>query len=204
MEQSNKSEMQVKLLLLGDQAVGKSSLMMRYTDDEFNLNIMGTAGMDLKKKNLKFKDEDVKVLIYDTAGHERFRLIAKNQYKGSKGIILIYDVTDKKSFDNVSYWINNIKETIENEVEILLVGNKIDKEGKAVPTEEGKAFADQHNVSFAETSAKTGENVESAFLQLVTNIYNKEKALLSKPVAETNSLNIQQKKKPTTCCCNIY
>ena len=200
MEQAKKSEMQVKLLLLGDQAVGKSSLMMRYTDDEFNLNIMGTAGMDLKKKSITIKDEDIKVMIYDTAGHERFRLIAKTQYKGSKGIILIYDVTDRKSFDNVSYWINHIKENTENGVEILLVGNKIDKLGdRAVPSEEGAAFAQKSNVPFMETSAKTGENVEAAFLQLVTNIYNKEKSASTTDAVTTNT--ISTKKKTNSKCC---
>lgn len=202
MEAAKKVELQFKTLLLGDQAVGKSSLMMRYTLDEFNLNIMGTAGVDLKKKNLVINDENVKVMIYDTAGHERFRLIAKSQYKGSHGIVLVYDVTDKKSFDNISFWMNNILEHAETNVEILLVGNKNDKVNeKVVTTEEGEGLAKKFNVPFMETSAKTGENVDAAFLLLNTNIYNKEKAKIKAMVpVETLNNNNEKKKTQSKCC----
>jgi Ras-related protein Rab-8A len=196
MEQVKKPENQIKLLLLGDQAVGKSSLMMRYSDDIFNLSTMGTAGLDLKRKNIKIENENIKVMIYDTAGHDRYRLIAKSQYKGSEGIILVYDVTDKKSFDNVSYWMNHIKENADTGVEILLVGNKIDIDNRAVNPEEGEALGIKYSVLFAETSAKTGDNVESAFLKLITNIYHKEKA----KVAPITQINNKDKKKPSKCC----
>jgi small GTP-binding protein len=200
---TKKAEIQFKLLLLGDQAVGKSSIMMRYTDNEFNLNIMGTAGVDLKKKNLVINGENVKVMIYDTAGHERFRLIAKTQYKGSNGIVLIYDVTDKKSFDNISYWMNHITDHAETDREILLVGNKIDKlNERVVITEEGTALADKFGVPFIETSAKTGENIEDAFLKLNTNIYNKEKAKTNVVPIETLNNNKKDKKKTQSKCCS--
>lgn len=200
MEQSKKQDQQIKLLLLGDQAVGKSSLMIRYTDDEFSLNIMGTAGLDLKRKTIELNNETVKVMIYDTAGHERYRLIAKSQYKGSEGIILVYDVTDKKSFENVSYWMNHIKENADSEVEVLLVGNKIDKVNeRTVCLEEGENLGVKYNVIFSETSAKTGENVESAFTKLIYKIYDKQK---SKEVAKTVINGRGKKKTSNNKCCN--
>jgi Ras-related protein Rab-8A len=192
--------MQVKLLLLGDMAVGKTSLMMRLTDDEFNLNIIGTAGIDLKKKTLNIEGEDVKVLIYDTAGHDRFRLIAKSQYKGSNGIVLIYDITDRKTFDNVTRWMEDIKENTDSQVEVMLVGNKIDKANdRIVNSEEGQALGQKFGVSFVETSAKTGEGVNTAFLNIVKNIYHKIKEVPKVEVLHTQPMNTNKKKK-SKCC----
>lgn len=196
---------EIKLLILGDQAVGKSSLMIRYTDEVFNLNIMGTAGIDLKKKNVVIDGEPIKVMIYDTAGHERFRQIAKTQYKGSKGIVLIYDVTDIKTFDRVSYWIDHIKENADTGVEILLVANKCDKnEERVVNYEDGANLALKFKVPFIETSAKTGENIDKAFLIIINNVFAKDKL-------KVNPINIsgvipefpddkRDKKKSSKCC----
>ncbi len=197
--EAKKPEMSIKLLLLGDQAVGKSSLILRYADNEFNLNIMGTAGVDLKRKNVKINNENVKVNIYDTAGHERFKQIAKSQYKGTEGIIIIYDVTDKKSFDNVSIWMNHIKENSDTGVEIMLVGNKIDRTSeRQVQTEDGLALSQKYGVNFMETSAKTGDNVDSTFLKLIQIIYNKH---TSSAKQGSDSTNLNAKKKSNSKCC---
>ncbi len=196
--ETKKKENQIKLLLLGDQAVGKSSLMTRYTEDEFLTNIMGTAGLDLKKKNIEIDGENIKIMIYDTAGHNRYRQIARSQYKGSQGIILVYDITDKKSFANVSYWMTSIYEVADSEVDILLVGNKIDKDKREVEYKEGEELALKFKVMFAETSAKSGENVESAFFKLITNIHNKIKNKESPPMKiEENGIS----KKKNKCGC---
>jgi small GTP-binding protein len=197
--EAKKPEMAIKLLLLGDQAVGKSSLILRYADNEFNLNIMGTAGVDLKRKNVTINQENVKVNIYDTAGHERFKQISKSQFKGSDGIIIIYDVTDKKSFDNVSIWMNHIKENSESGVEIMLVGNKIDRTSeRQVLTDDGQALSQKYGVNFMETSAKTGDNVESTFMKLIQIIYNKH-STSAKQNNDSTSLNT--KKKSNSKCC---
>ena len=114
--EGSSQEKQYKLLVIGEQAVGKSSLMNRYVDNVFEMNIMGTAGLDLKKKIVEIKGEKIKIFIFDTAGQERFRSIAKNQYKKADGIIVIYDVTDRKSFENVNRWLDSIKAEIEGGV----------------------------------------------------------------------------------------
>jgi small GTP-binding protein len=204
MDQTKKPEHLIKLLLLGEQAVGKSSLIMRYTDNEFHFNIMGTGGMDLKRKKIIIENNDVKVMIYDTAGHERFRSIAKTQYKGSQGVILIYDVTERKSFDRVIRWIESIKEDLDPQnVEILLVGNKIDMiNEKVVSFTEGNELAKIFGVNFIETSAKTGENVESAFFTIIKKIYDKEKIkeLVQPSVKVIIEEKIEIKTKKSKCC----
>jgi len=203
MDHTKKADHQIKLLLLGEQAVGKSSLLMRYTDNEFHLNIMGTGGMDLKRKMIQINEEDVKVMIYDTAGHERFRSIAKTQYKGSQGVILIYDVTEKKSFDRVSNWVDSIKENSDTQnVEILLVGNKIDMNNERVVSfADGNDLANNFGINFIETSAKTGENVESAFFTIIKKIFDKEKVREPATISLQNvNENKVEKKKKSKCC----
>lgn len=203
MDQTKKADHQIKLLLLGEQAVGKSSLIMRYTDNEFHLNIMGTGGMDLKRKKIQIENEDVKVLIYDTAGHERFRSIAKTQYRGSQGVIIIYDVTEKKSFDKIINWVDSIKENSDTQnVEILLVGNKIDMVNeRVVQFSEGNDLAINFGINFIETSAKTGENVDNAFFNIIKRIFEKEKN--KEPVKITTQVISEdkiEKKKKSKCC----
>jgi small GTP-binding protein len=201
MDSNNKldsNNIKYKIMLLGNMAVGKSSIMYRFTEDNFNVNMMGTAGIDIKKKKIKLNDTEITLMIYDTAGHDRFRQITKSQYKGSKGIILIYDVTDRKAFESVSDWMDHIKTNADSGVEIILVGNKIDMTNRTITEEEGKALSNKYNVQIIETSALTGYNIEKAFTTLVQNIQNRE----SKKVIITSDINKQEIKneKKKTCC----
>jgi small GTP-binding protein len=198
--EDNKTEpkTQVKLMLLGNQAVGKSSLMLRYTDDLFNTNMMGTAGIDIKKKVVRVDDVLVKVMIYDTAGHDRFRSITQKTYKGAKGIVLVYDVSDRSTFESVSEWMEHIKAHAESDVQVILVGNKMDIINKQVNEEDGIQFAKKYNVLFMETSALTGNNVETAFGMLLQGIINKdiEKVRVTTDMPEKK----QQQKVKSRCC----
>jgi small GTP-binding protein len=207
-DNSNMKQMkQMKLMILGDQAVGKSSLLLRYTEDTFSLNMMGTAGIDLKKKIVTIDNELVKVMIYDTAGHDRFRQITKVQYKGSKGIILVYDVADRKSFESVSSWMDHINENADDGVEIMLVGNKIDMmEKREVTKEEGIYLAQKFEVPIVETSALSGENVEQAFLTIIQTVYAREKLLENERIRKLTledklrADELEKKKKKNKCC----
>lgn len=170
----NPQEKQYKLLLIGEQAVGKSSLMNRYVNNVFEMNIMGTAGLDLKKKIVEINGEKIKVFIFDTAGQERFRSIAKNQYKKADAIIVIYDVTDRKSFE-LDHWLKSIQAELESGTEGLLIGNKIDlTTSRVVSEKEGQELANQYKIPFIETSAKESLNVKDAFLKVIQSIYNRE------------------------------
>jgi small GTP-binding protein len=167
-------DQEIKLLLLGDQAVGKTSLIVNYIDKAFYQNMIGTAGIDFKKKNIVVNEKKVKVTVFDTAGQERFRNIAKSLYKNADGIIVVYDVTDNKTKESVVDWLKLIKKNTENDVDILIIGNKLDLiEDRKVSSEEGEQIAKQLNYPFLETSAKTGKNVNESFMTIINKILNK-------------------------------
>jgi len=160
-----------KLLLIGDSGVGKSCLLLRFADNVYTDSYISTIGVDFKIKTLTIDGKTVKLQIWDTAGQERFRTITSSYYRGAHGIIVVYDVTDKVSFSNVKQWLGEIDRYACQSVNRLLVGNKADlKEKKVVDTNEAKEFADTLRISFLETSAKSSENVEEAFLTMTKQI----------------------------------
>ena len=161
-----------KVLLLGDSTVGKTCFLMKYTDKTFQDIHMSTIGLDYRLKAMKLKSgKKIKLQIWDTAGQDRFRAITKNYYKGSHGIILIYDVTSIQTYENIKTWVSQIREEASSNVVIYIVGNKIDmEEERKVSKEEGKNLADELGFPFAETSAKTGINVNETFEDLVERV----------------------------------
>jgi len=168
------SQIKYKLMMLGEQAVGKSSLVLRYTKNKFQYNIMGTAGLDLKKKELKINEENVNVIIYDSAGHDRFRKISEVQFKGSDGLILVYDTTDNKTFEWIMEWLDKIDSYDDKKMEVLVVGNKIDLPNKSVQYENALSKTEKYGIRIIETSALTGENVEIAFSTIIEKIHEKK------------------------------
>ena len=191
-----------KILILGDHAVGKSCFIIRYTDDTFQDVYLSTIGMDCKYKDINLENgKSIRLQIWDTAGQDRFRSLTKNLYKGASGIILIYDISQRKTFDNVKGWIESIKEEVSSKVLIVLVGNKIDKiEEREVKKVEGEDLAEELKLPFYECSALTGENINNVFLGLARKLVetkekveNRGEKLTKVPVKDTNN-----KKKP--CC----
>ena len=157
-----------KVLILGDPSVGKSCFLIRYTEDTFQDVYLSTIGMDCKYKKVDLENgESIRLQLWDTAGQDRFRSITRNLYKGAAGIILIYDVTNRKTFESIKNWVESIRAEVSNKVVIVLVGNKIDKKKLIdVKTEEGDALAEEFNLPFFECSALTGENINEAFVEL--------------------------------------
>ncbi len=157
-----------KVLILGDPSVGKSCFLIRYTEDTFQDVYLSTIGMDCKYKKVDLENgESIRLQLWDTAGQDRFRSITRNLYKGAAGIILIYDVTNRKTFESIKNWVESIRAEVSNKVVIVLVGNKIDKkEHIDVKTEEGDNLAEEFNLPFFECSALTGENINEAFVEL--------------------------------------
>ena len=144
----------IKLLMIGDSGVGKTSLLMRFSDDTFIPSFITTIGIDFKIKTIHVGNKVVKLQIWDTAGQERFRTITSAYYKGSHGIILMFDLNDPVSFEHLKYWMGEIDKNSVCSPTCLLVGNKADLP-KNVSSLEAKQFASQYNVKYFETSAKT-------------------------------------------------
>lgn len=178
-----------KITLIGEQAVGKSSITRKYTKNEFSANILGTTGLEILKKDLIINNDKIVVTIYDSAGHERFRKIAESHYKGSNGLIFVYDITETKSFEIVTEWLKNVF-LENNEIEILLIGNKIDlSDNRLISKNEGLELANNFNVGFMETSAKTGENIQESFAYIIEKIHKKRIEKDNKDNQQTFNIN---------------
>ena len=157
----------LKILTLGDTTVGKSSIVLRYSDDKFNeSNTLATIGIDFKIKQVYRGGELIKVSIYDTAGQERFQNIIKHYYRGANGVLLTYDITNRSSFEKLDFWLQDLKENSDDieDLYICLIGNKIDIEDKReVMSEEANKYAKDNNMPYFEVSAKTGEGIKKLF-----------------------------------------
>ena len=162
----------LKFLLLGESGVGKSSLMLRFTEDELNPKIVPTIGLDFKVKVMDCMGYSVKLSIWDTAGQERFNYITSTYYRGSHGVILVYDLTSRISFEKLNHWLlEESRYRRENNTVKLVVGNKRDlSESREVSYEEGREWAERRGFHFEETSAITSSSVGTVFDCLVGKI----------------------------------
>jgi len=178
----------VKLLLIGDSGVGKSSLLAKFADDKFAHNMSQTIGMDFKVKMLNLGGKRVKLQIWDTAGQERFHTITQQYYRNAMGIVLVYDVTSEESFANIRRWAAQIAAHGGESTNRILLGNKADwSDRRVIDTARGQALADEFGISFFETSAKSGMNVEQSFVSIADAV----RLRLQSAEAPTNSTSQQ-------------
>lgn len=158
-----------KIVFVGDQGVGKTSVITRFMYDTFDNHYQATVGIDFLSKTLAIDDRTVRLQLWDTAGQERFRSLIPSYIRDSSGAVVVYDVTKRESFDNASKWIEQVREERGVDVVIALVGNKVDLEDeRQVSLEDGQAKADEAGALFSETSAKTGKTVKDLFKQLAS------------------------------------
>ncbi|KAG8530061.1 uncharacterized protein KY384_005543 [Bacidia gigantensis] len=161
----------IKLLLIGDSGVGKSCCLLRFSEDSFTPSFITTIGIDFKIRTIELDGKRVKLQIWDTAGQERFRTITTAYYRGAMGILLVYDVTDERSFNNIRTWFSNVEQHASEGVNKILIGNKCDwEEKRTISTERGQQLADELGIPFMEVSAKSNINVEKAFYSLAADI----------------------------------
>ncbi|KAM7134809.1 ras-related protein Rab-8A isoform 1-T1 [Macrochelys suwanniensis] len=173
-----------KLLLIGDSGVGKTCALFRFSEDAFNATFISTIGIDFKIRTIELDGKRIKLQIWDTAGQERFRTITTAYYRGAMGIMLVYDITNEKSFENIRNWVRNIEEHASPDVEKMILGNKCDVNDKRqVSREQGEKLAIGFGIKFMETSAKANINIENAFFTLARDI----KAKMDKKLVEYRS-----------------
>ena len=185
----------IRITMLGDSAVGKTSLISKFLNQNFDENYLTTIGKDKLEKKVVMKDgNEIKLIIWDTAGQERFHSIATSTIKGSHGIILTFDLTKRSSFNSLESWLNDIKEN-SNEIPVVIFGNKCDLfENYEVENEEAKKFAKEHNLQYFETSAKQNVNVQEGFNSIAEIAYEK--------YSGNNSLDLNKpKQKPDKRFC---
>ena len=201
-----------KIVLIGDSNVGKTNILSKYLQNEFNPDSKATVGVEFGSKTFNINDNVIKAQIWDTAGTEKYRSITNAYYKGAKGAFVVYDISRKTSFNNIDKWLFDLKNNGDENINIILIGNKIDLEHqREVTTEEGEKKAIINKASFIETSAKNGDNIEKAFNLMIENVYenfkkeneNKEnidsEELNKEKTLNLNSNNENQIKKKKCC-----
>jgi len=180
-----------KYIINGDTNSGKSCLLTQFTDGQFNERHDVTIVVEFGSKIIDIDDKQIKLQIWDTAGQEHFRSITRQYYRGATGILLVYDVTRRETFTNVYGWLEEVNHHANQDQDktVILVGNKCDlEEERQVSTEEGAAFAKSNGLLFLETSAKTGHNVDEAFLVPAKDIYEKiKRGMVDSPVVSKNN-----------------
>jgi len=186
-----------KIVIIGDSSVGKSNLLVRFTRNEFNEKSKATIGVDFGTKSIEINGKMVTAQCWDTAGQERFRAVTSGYYRGAVGAMIVYDITSKVTFKNVTRWLNELREMADHDILIMMVGNKCDLEQqREVPTKEAEVFAEANKISFLETSALNGSNVNQAFETLLREIY--QMVSKKKPhIDEGEWMNTTGTNKPT-------
>ena len=197
-----------KLIFLGDQNVGKSCILNRFLNDTFIEDYQATIGLDFQSKSVQIDNQDINLLLYDTAGQEKFRSLIPMYTRDANIILLVYDITNRDSFNHLPDWLKDLTNINMNEVIFALVGNKIDLNDKReVSPEEGQKFSEEHDFIFQEVSAKTGDGFSDLFYKnLFEKIRTKFRPSGQQPASEINDIkfNIDQEgKKVETkkkCC----
>ena len=192
-----------KILTIGESGVGKTCILRRFVENKFLKNHLATIGIDFKTKNIEIDGTPIKLKIWDTAGQERFRNITNQYYKGADGIILVFDVTDQKSFEKIKEWMSQIKaNTQADQIGLVLLGNKCDIEPRTISKNDGEELGKELGIEYYETSAMKGDGIANAFEFLAKNILTKKKIDLKNEKGTDGGVNLDggvtpQKKQ---CC----
>ena len=209
----NQEYLKFKIIIIGDTGVGKTNILHRYLTDTFKEDSKSTVGVEFFTKSFKVNQEDIKLEIWDTAGQERYKSITSSYYKGSRGALLVYDITKDKSFDNIDKWMKELNDVVKERIKVILVGNKSDlKDNRKVQTDIALQKAKELNIPFLETSALSDSNISKVFEMILIDIYkefnekrkaknlqnNLEEGIKLKTVEKTNE---EEKIKEKKFCC---
>lgn len=188
----------IKLIIIGESGVGKSTLLSRYCDGTFNENYISTIGVDFRIKRLEINDKKIKLQVWDTAGQERFKSISLSYYRGAHAIMLVFDLTNTNSFNKLNQWIKDIDRNLTNDkYKIILIGNKCENENNIVVNRDDiNSFVQKYNMEYMEVSAKKNINVDLAFTRITDLVF---KSMMNTKVS--NKFNLVHKKEKKNKCC---
>ena len=194
-----------KLILIGDSCVGKSNILLKYLKNEFDPNSRATVGVEFGTKNILINNKKIKIQIWDTAGEERYRSITSAYYKGAKGAFIVYDITRKSTFDNIDKWISDLKLNGDQNICIVILGNKSDLDDKReISKEEGIKKSEMYKTAFLETSALSGDNIGKAFDEIIEQIVQSNKNFFhgdnKKVIDKGVNLNEKNNSENKKCC----
>ena len=206
MNSEQEAQIVLKLLLLGDSSVGKTSILLKYISNKFDESSISTVGVDYMDKIIDYNKFKIKLQIWDTSGEEKFRTITKNFYRNADGLLVVFDLTKKESYDHIRSWINEAKEN-NDKLKTILIGNKLDlKDERMVTIDVAKQFAEKNNLKYIETSAKDGTNINESFQAIIDLLFDGKSSeeILHEFTKQDSSLSVvddsMEVKKKKACC----
>ena len=206
MNSEQEAQIVLKLLLLGDSSVGKTSILNNYISNKFDESSISTVGVDYMDKIIDYNKFKIKLQIWDTSGEEKFRTITKNFYRNADGLLVVFDLTKKESYDHIKSWINEAKEN-NDKLKTILIGNKLDlKDERIVAIDVAKQFAEKNNLKYIETSAKDGTNINESFQAIIDLLFDGKSSeeILHEFTKQDSSLSVvddsMEVKKKKSCC----
>ena len=206
MNSEQEAQIVLKLLLLGDSSVGKTSILLKYISNKFDESSISTVGVDYMDKIIDYNKFKIKLQIWDTSGEEKFRTITKNFYRNADGLLVVFDLTKKESYDHIKSWINEAKEN-NDKLKTILIGNKLDlKDERIVAIDVAKQFAEKNNLKYIETSAKDGTNINESFQAIIDLLFDGKSSeeILHEFTKQDSSLSVvndsMEVKKKKACC----
>ena len=206
MNSEQEAQIVLKLLLLGDSSVGKTSILLKYISNKFDDSSISTVGVDYMDKIIDYNKFKIKLQIWDTSGEEKFRTITKNFYRNADGLLVVFDLTKKESYDHIRSWINEAKEN-NDKLKTILIGNKLDlKDERIVAIDVAKQFAEKNNLKYIETSAKDGTNINESFQAIIDLLFDGKSSeeILHEFTKQDSSLSVvddsMEVKKKKSCC----
>ena len=206
MNSEQEAQIVLKLLLLGDSSVGKTSILLQYIGNKFYESNISTTGVDYMEKIIDYNKFKIKLQIWDTSGEEKFRTITKNFYRNADGLLVVFDLTKKESYDHIKSWINEAKEN-NDKLKTILIGNKLDlKDERIVAIDVAKQFAEKNNLKYIETSAKDGTNINESFQAIIDLLFDGKSSeeILHEFTKQDSSLSVvddsMEVKKKKACC----
>ncbi len=193
-------DLTLKLLVVGDSSVGKTNFVMRLINNEFSKNYMTTSGIDLKATDIEIKNKKIHIQLWDTAGQEKYKAITKNLFLKVMGALIIYDITNEASYNNLKSWVKLIKEECGKHMQLIILGNKSDLDAqRKISKDEAINYAKEQKIDYIETSSKTGENVKKAVTMICENILENKEINDSSSFMLDNSSFLMDKRKKRCC-----